>query len=353
MPVLTRLVPAPLSVEVRAGALDRLTDILAEGRISASGSLALVVSTGTDERLRARVAPQLPGADWFPVEGGTLNAAVDLADRLRAGTYDAVVGIGGGRTLDSTKYAAARVGLPMVAVATNLAHDGIASPVSILDNDAGRGSYGVPAPIALVVDLDVIRGAPARYVRAGIGEVLSNLSALADWELAEAVAGQPVDGLSAAFARTAAESLLHRPGGIADDAFLVALVDSLVMSGLAMTVAGTSHPCSGACHEISHALDLLYPKLRGLHGEQVGVGAVFASFLRDDLVTAETLATSLRRHGLPVVPAELGISTAQFRAAVEYAPSTRPGRYTILEHLAFPPARLTDAVEKYVHAFGG
>ncbi|OEV21075.1 dehydrogenase, partial [Streptomyces nanshensis] len=74
----------------------------------------------------------------------------------------------------------ARIGLPLVAVATNLSHDGLCSPVATLDNDAGRGSYGVPNPIAVVIDLDVIREAPERYIRSGIGDVISNISAVKD-----------------------------------------------------------------------------------------------------------------------------------------------------------------------------
>ena len=45
----------------------------------------------------------------------------------------------------------------MVAVATSLAHDGIASPVASLEEGGRKGSYGVQMPIALVVDLDYVR----------------------------------------------------------------------------------------------------------------------------------------------------------------------------------------------------
>jgi hypothetical protein len=45
------------------------------------------------------------------------------------------------------------------------------------------------------------------------------------------------------------------------------------------------------------------------------------------------MAEVLRRHGLPVLPEEIGFTTDEFVEAVEYAPRTRPGRYTILEHL--------------------
>ncbi|MDI2131718.1 iron-containing alcohol dehydrogenase family protein [Yinghuangia seranimata] len=353
MPVLTRLVPAPLTVDIRAGALDDLTTLLADARISTSGRLAMVVSEGSGSRMRERFAPQLPDADWYSVTGGSLSAAVDLADRMRAGSYDAVVGVGGGRVLDATKYAAARVGLPVVAVATNLAHDGIASPVASLDNDAGRGSYGVPTPIALVVDLDLIREAPQRFVRSGIGEALSNLCSVADWELSARETGEEVDGLAAAFARTAAEALLYRPDTADDDAFLVALAEGLVLSGLAMSVAGTSRPCSGACHEISHAIDLKFPERDGLHGEQVGLGGAFATYLRGDRDLTDRLIACLDRHKLPVLPEQLGLSADEFVDVLEYAPSTRPGRYTILEHLNLGRDALRDAAADYVNTYSG
>ncbi|MER6980071.1 iron-containing alcohol dehydrogenase family protein, partial [Streptomyces carpinensis] len=297
--------------------------------------------------------PLLPGATWYEVGGGTLDDAIRLADEMKSGRYDAVVGLGGGKVIDCAKYSAARLGLPMVAVATNLSHDGICSPVSILDNDAGRGSYGVPAPIALVIDLAVIREAPLRYVRSGVGDALSNISAVADWELSHRVNGEKVDGLAAAMARQAGEAVLRHPGGCGDDAFLSVLAEGLMLSGIAMSIAGHTRPSSGACHEISHALDLLYPTRAASHGEQVGIGAAFATHLRGEHDQARLMADGLRRHGLPVVAEEIGFSDEEFARAVEFAPETRPGRYTILEHLDLSPERVKAAYAEYVAAVAG
>ena len=68
-----------------------------------------------------------------------------------------MVGIGGGRTLDTAKLAAARAGVPMVVVATSLAHDGLASPVAVLEQDGRWQSYAAAAPAAIIVDLDHVR----------------------------------------------------------------------------------------------------------------------------------------------------------------------------------------------------
>ena len=85
----------------------------------------------------------------------------------------------------------------MVSVATNLAHDGIGSPVASLEDEGRKGSYGVHIPIAVVVDLDYVRRSPEEQVRSGIGDALGNLSALADWELAAEDRGEVIDGLAA------------------------------------------------------------------------------------------------------------------------------------------------------------
>jgi glycerol-1-phosphate dehydrogenase [NAD(P)+] len=243
--------------------------------------------------------------------------------------------------------------MPMVAVATSLAHDGIASPVASLEDDeAGRkASYGVQMPIAVVVDLDYVRRSEPAMRRSGVGDVISNLGAIADWRLAERERGEAVDGVAVTFARMAATSIVHREDGIEDDAFLIALAESLVLSGLAMATAGSSRPCSGGDHEILHAIDVLYPGTAH-HGELAGAASLFTSFLRGDDGLAGGIDACLRRHGLPRTPSDLGLSEEQFAEAVVRAPETRPDRFTILEHLGMDEAGARRAVAEFVDAYG-
>jgi len=339
---------------VRRGAIANLGPLLADRRISAGGDVAVVVGPGQGERIAELIRPGLDRADVFTVSGGTLEAAHELGERLRKRSYDAVVGIGGGKTIDTAKYAATRYGIPMVSVATSLANDGIASPVASLQHEGGKGSYGVHIPIAVVVDLDFVENGPDRQTQAGIGDAVSNISSVADWELAHRVRGEPIDGLAVTLARTGAEALLNHPGKITDDAFLTTLAEALILGGISMAVCGSSRPASGGCHEISHAIDHLYPGTSS-HGEQVGLGALFCTFLRGDIERFGQLASCLHRHGLATTPAELGLTEDQFVAAVSYAPQTRPDRYTILEHLNLTPdeirrrlADFTDALRDHL-----
>ena len=235
---LSRILTAPLVVDVRRGAVADLGALLADQRIATEGRVAVAVGPSQGDSVLAEL--DLGAAAVFRVEDSTVDAAVSLGKQLRADAFEAVAGIGGGKTIDVTKFAAHMAGIPMVAVATNLSHDGIASPVSSLEHESGKSSYGVVPPVAVLVDLDRVRSGPPRLVRAGIGDVVNNLSAIADWQLAAADRGEPVDGLAIAMARTAAQAVLHQPGTVDDDDFLTVLAESLVLSGMAMTVAGSS-----------------------------------------------------------------------------------------------------------------
>jgi glycerol-1-phosphate dehydrogenase [NAD(P)+] len=182
-----------------------------------------------------------------------------------------------------------------------------------------------------------------------VGDVISNLTAIADWRLAEEARGEPVDGVAVTFARTPAMAILSRSDTVDSDDFLVTLAEALVLSGLAMATAGSSRPCSGGEHEILHAIDHLYPGTAH-HGELAGAATLFSAFLRDDPHLLEVVDACLTRHALPRTPGDLGLTEEQFAHAAHYAPRTRPDRYTILEHLDLDEPAMQARVRAYVDA---
>jgi glycerol-1-phosphate dehydrogenase [NAD(P)+] len=360
---LARTVLTPLAIEISSGALDRLTDVLAAAHVR-NERLAVAVGPGMGASLAPVIEAQLPHADIHTIEAGTFDAAMALAGTLR--TYGTVIGVGGGKVIDTVKCAATQLGMPMIAVPTSLAHDGVASPVSTLRRGDQSVSYGVHIPLAVVVDLDVVARSPRDQLRGGVGDAISNLSACADWQLSHAVTGEPLDGLALSLAQTGANAVLHHPGDVRDQDFQATLAQALIQGGIAMAMAGSSRPCSGACHEITHALEALHPGATS-HGIGAGIGALFATHLRARAVGgvggadhkstaaryAETfgrMAATMKRHGLPVTPAGIGLTDEQFVAVVLHAPATRPGRLTILEHLALDAPATSVAVKEYIDA---
>ncbi|MBN1170931.1 MAG: iron-containing alcohol dehydrogenase family protein [Micromonosporaceae bacterium] len=349
MPLLTpQTVPAALAVEVGPGVVSRLPAILQGHGLRTGGRTAVVLGHGVGASIEPLIRQSIAGAEIMLVAAGRFDDAASLRERLRACGCEIVIGIGGGRVIDTVKYAAAQQDLPMVAVATSLAHDGFASPVSVLDRDGVSVSCGARMPALALVDTDFVRKSPPRQLRSGIGDALSNLSAVADWELAHQTTGEPIDGLAVALARTGAEAVLFHPAETTEESFIVTLANALLLGGVAMAVAGSSRPCSGGCHEISHAITRLYPGA-GTHGEQVGVGTLFCAWLRG-LAQFPDLVSTFTHRDLPRVPSDLGLSTDQFAAAVALAPETRPGRYTIIEHLALDEPAIRRNTEAFIEA---
>jgi glycerol-1-phosphate dehydrogenase [NAD(P)+] len=99
-----------------------------------------------------------------------------------------------------------------------------------------------------------------------------------------------------------------------------------------MEVAGTSRPCSGAEHLVSHALDELGAASDALHGEKVALGVLVALALQDN-PNAHRVRRLFARVGLPPSLAEMGIDEPGLVDALCRAPSTRPGRWTALSEV--------------------
>ena len=118
---------------------------------------------------------------------------------------------------------------------------------------------------------------------------------------------------------------MHREDGIDDDAFLIALAEALVLSGLAMATAGSSRPCSGGDHEILHAIDHLFPGTAN-HGELAGAASLFTCVpARGRRARRAGSTPACARHGLPRTPGDLGLTEEQFVEAVVRAPEHPAG----------------------------
>jgi glycerol-1-phosphate dehydrogenase [NAD(P)+] len=266
--------------------------------------------------------------------GALLEEVRAVGGLIASERVDGVVSCGGGQTLDAGKYAAFEAGVPFVSIPTQATHDGICSPVAVLrgPGDARASSYGARTPAALLVPLHVITRAPRRTIVSGMADLAANLIAVEDWAWAHQFHHEVYDDYAALLSRSSAQLLLGRRHVFEPDRDFTSedvesLVHGLVLSGLAMTLAGSSRPCSGPEHLISHAFDMLGVGT-GTHGEQVAVGSVLAVRLYGaDLSPVIEL---LRNVGAPVSPPDLGISADDALKAVKMAHLVRPERHSRL-----------------------
>jgi glycerol-1-phosphate dehydrogenase [NAD(P)+] len=260
---------------------------------------------------------------------GRLDQAAATACTIIEEGVTAAVAVGGGRVLDTIKLAASRTDVDFVSVPTTVSNDGISSPVaSLIGKDGARATHAARMPAGIVVDVAAIGSAPPATIRAGVGDLVSNLTACLDWRLAEREGREQFDAYAAMIAEAAARPPLELEE-VASSASHEVLAQGLLLSGLAMAAAGTSRPCSGAEHLVSHALDAQLGENAKLHGEQVALGCLISAAAHESPLLA-VLQRLFARLGLPLCPQDLGLPPSQVVDAVLAAPGLRPDRWTIL-----------------------
>src|SRR4051794_14759320 len=260
---------------------------------------------------------------------GRLDQAAATACTIIEEGVTVAVAVGGGRVLDTVKLAAARTDVDFVSVPTTVSNDGISSPVaSLVGKDRVRATHGARMPAGIVVDVAAIASPPPATIRAGVGDLVSTLTACLDWRLADRAGRERFDAYAAMIAESAARPALEL-GELTSSAAHEVLAQGLLLSGLAMAAAGTSQPCSGAEHLVSHALDADLGRHAALHGEQVALGALISAAAHGAPLLA-ALHALYERLGLPVHPADVELTEAQMVDAVVAAPGLRPDRWTIL-----------------------
>ena len=315
----------PSLVRIKPGALKRLGIYLKrEGfeipLVLASPLPPPVSSAAREAMLAEGVRPQ-----WQEVDGNRFEDVVAMFEKLPK-KVSAVVGIGGGKALDSAKYLAFLARLPFLAVPTSLSNDGFCSPQASLTLSGRRKSLPAAPPMGVVIDVEVVMGAPKMLWLSGVGDLTSKLTAVADWKLAFHNAGEPVNDLAALLSDATVYQFLAAPSY--DAAGTALLGTALMLNGIAMEICGSSRPASGSEHLISHALDASSSRPR-LHGLQVGMAAYIASRLQgseDNVMIADLFAKTGFWDAVRSDP----FSRREWLEAVKAAPTMKEDYFTVL-----------------------
>ncbi|MCW1929845.1 MAG: iron-containing alcohol dehydrogenase family protein [Candidatus Kerfeldbacteria bacterium] len=350
MSIIARNINIPAFLKIENGCLPHIRRILELHHFHFEKPLIIseshILSLGGNDVVNAFNQPGI-----YLYRDNSIAEAKLIAREVHEKDNDVVISIGGGRVLDLGKYAATKAQMNYISIPTNPSNDSICSPVAVLKNDEGMTeSLPVHMPIGILVDPRMLKSVPEEYIRAGIGDLFAKFSSIADWRLADTMGKDRIDDFAASMAYSAAELLFQtcreRIIDIHDDHFLTTLMHGLILSGIAMSIAGNSRPCSGAEHKISHAIDMLYPGI-SQHGLQVAVGTLFTTYLRNESI--DTLLSCMRALKLPCVFEELGLSEDQAVKVLLNAPKTRE-RYTILEQLNLDEAQARTYIHNYEHS---
>lgn len=219
------------------------------------------------------------------VLSGDVHADEVTVEAAAAGCVgaDVVVTVGSGTLCDIGKVVAGS--RPHVVVQTAASVNGFADDQSVLLINGVKRTAHSAYPHTLLIDEQILVGAPSDLNRSGLGDMISMFTAPADWYLSSLFGmDRGFDRNAATMTRRYGDELLAIAGGIgtSEPTALAKLAEFLTLSGISMGVAGQTSPSSGMEHTVSHMIDMwngTSGRPNALHGEQVGVATVLVSLL--------------------------------------------------------------------------
>jgi glycerol-1-phosphate dehydrogenase [NAD(P)+] len=274
--------------------------------------------------------------DHLVVTSCYIKDIVFVEDKIDELKPQVILGIGGGTKIDVAKISASHKDRPFISVPTTASHDGIASPLVSLKGLDKPYSLMAQAPMAIIADTNIIINSSPRFTASGCADVISKLTSVRDWKLAHEVIDEYYGEYAANLALMSARLMIKNARLLTTDMEqgLRLLLEALISCGVAMSIAGSSRPCSGSEHLFSHALDQVAPK-PAMHGEQCGVGTIMMARLHN--INWKQVRDTLKRVGAPTTAQELGLEKEHIVEALLRAQEIRPDRYTILDERTLTP----------------
>jgi glycerol-1-phosphate dehydrogenase [NAD(P)+] len=328
----SRWMELPRIVAIGSGIISEIADICDDLKLR--GPALIVTGPTTSEIIGKEISVLLAKSefesDMFLSHASRLGE-VDRAERMaRENGISFIIAAGGGRSIDIAKLTSMRLDIPFLSIPAAASHDGICSAQASLTLNGEATSISAQTPLAIVADTKIISQAPPRLLAAGCGDIISNYTAILDWQLAKRLRNEEYSEYAAALSSMTARMIVElattiRPG-LEESAKIV--VKALISSGVAMSIAGSSRPASGSEHKFVHAMNRIAPG-KALHGELCGLGTIVMMYLHGG--DWRMIKEALHHLGAPTSAAQLDIEPETLVEALVKANEIRPERYTILD----------------------
>ena len=192
---------------------------------------------------------------------------------------DIIITIGTGVLNDTGKIIAGMRNLPYICLGTAPSMDGYASSTSSVIRDRLKVSVNSRCPDAVLADPAVLAAAPKRMLLAGLGDMLAKYVSVCEWRIGHIVTGEYYCEEVANAVRAALKACMDGAMGLLkkDETAAAAVMDGLIVSGIAADWAGVSRPVSGTEHYFSHIWDMRAAAMGtpfDLHGIQCAIGTL-------------------------------------------------------------------------------
>ena len=296
--------------------------------------VSLICGTNVQKVLKIKVEKSLKIKKirfvWHTSTDNQIKSINKIKKNVKQDNSDLIVGIGGGRSVDTAKLISYNLSIPFVSLPTAASHDGMASPFVSVKSDKPH-SIVASAPMGVFVDIDIIKKAPSKLLASGCGDLIANIIAVKDWQLGHKRKKEYYGRYAADLAMMSAKIVMENSSEFAKKGLDErVIVEGLISAGVASCIAGSSRPCSGAEHLISHALDKIAPGI-GLHGEKCGLGSIMMAKLQGQ--DWKKIIKTLKDVGAPTTAKQIGLESNMIIEALMIAQELRPERYTILKEI--------------------
>lgn len=239
-----------------------------------------------------------------------------LSQIIGCGQTGVIVGMGGGKTIDTAKIAADRAQIPVIIVPTIASTDAPCSGCAVLYSEGGvfdSVHYQKMNPQVVLVDTKIIAAAPARFLISGMGD------ALATWfearscdrtQSANECGGySTMTGLN--LARLCYDTLLMYGAAakIAGEKHVVTpALNRIIEANILLSGIGFESSGLAAAHSIHNGLTALAETHSFYHGEKVAFGVLTGLQLADASPQESAAVFSFCEEiGLPTTLADIGL----------------------------------------------
>jgi glycerol-1-phosphate dehydrogenase [NAD(P)+] len=202
---------------------------------------------------------------------------------------DFILALGSGTINDLCKFTSAREKIPYAVFASAPSMNGYLSKNASITVDGHKKTLPATLPETVFYDLRILKSAPLRLIKAGIGDSLCFYSCWFDWYLSHKLLGTKFSTEPLELLRKKMKFFVKnfRKFSLRDEEFLQLLMNILLLSGEGMTMAQGSYPASQSEHLISHAIEMKYPEVakNKLHGEMIAVTTLTSAKLQKDFLS--------------------------------------------------------------------
>lgn len=225
------------------------------------------------------------GGRFIPNEESLGKMMIDAPRDL-----DLVVAVGTGSINDMCRFFSYQMNVPYAIVATAAPMDGFASSGAALMVDNIKQTIPAQTPLFIIGDTDILCGAPARMISAGLGDLLGKFTCLNDWRISKIVNDEYYCDTVVNLVKDCIENVLKNADKAAsrDPKVIGDIMEGLVLTGVAMSFVGNSRPAAGCEHHLNHyweAIEIQNGQIPVLHGIEVGLAEVvilkMTEFLRE------------------------------------------------------------------------